>query len=440
MTSRSLASHLRSAAPLSWVGLVTALGLAGCGDNTDHNACESVSGPCVALPPSSTAAEVQAAFINAVPGDTIGFGAGRYILDRDLSLTVDNVTLAGAGSGSDGTVLSFATSAGAQGILITGDQSTVTHLAVEDTPGDAIKWEGSDGVVSNDVRVEWTGGPLSTNGAYGLYPVQCKNVLLEFSEARGASDAGIYVGQSDNIIVRHNVARENVAGIEIENSTRADVYDNLSTHNTGGLLVFSLPGLQVHNGNGTRVFHNHIVDNNTRNFAPAGNIVGLVPTGTGIAILAGHNVEIFENTISKHRNINVGIVGYRVTGRPFTDPMYNPFSDTLYIHDNQIAGKSTGPFDEPLAFLLVQGAIEAGQNAAAIEVPPVVWDGDADPAKVDGTGNFMSQYAICIKGNTLDGAPIPFMNLRYPLGAGDPPTTDLAPHNCTLPSVPAVAL
>src|SRR3546814_1516361 len=79
------------------------------------------------------------------------------------------------------------------------------------------------------VRAEWTGGPSTDNGAYGLYPVQVDNVLIEDSVVKGASDAGIYVGQSTNIIVRNNRAEGNVAGIEIENSTGADVYGNTTT-------------------------------------------------------------------------------------------------------------------------------------------------------------------------------------------------------------------
>ena len=62
---------------------------------------------------------------------------------------------------------------------------------------------------------------LTTNGAYGIYPVESKDVLIDSVLVRGASDAGIYVGQSRNIIVRHSTAVENVAGIEIENSFEA---------------------------------------------------------------------------------------------------------------------------------------------------------------------------------------------------------------------------
>ena len=114
---------------------------------------------------------------------------------------------------------------------------------MEDPKGDGIKSKGSDVITFKDLKVVWTGGPLTTNGAYGVYPVESKNVLIDGVTVSGASDAGIYVGQSDNIIVRNSRAEYNVAGIEIENSTNADVHDNVATHNAGGILVFDLPDL-----------------------------------------------------------------------------------------------------------------------------------------------------------------------------------------------------
>jgi len=424
--------QLRFALTLS----LAAAPLVACGDNSSHNPCQDATGACIRLDPGATGEEVLTAFLQAQDGDTIGFGAGRFELDRDLSLAVPGVTLRGTGSTDDsGTVLSFAGSSGAQGILITGDRSTVESLAILDTPGDALKWEGVDGVIARDVRTAWSGEPKAANGAYGIYPVQCHNVLIEDSEARGASDAGIYVGQSDNIIVRRNLAHGNVAGIEIENSTRADVYENTSTENTGGLLVFSLPGLQVHNGAGTRVYNNTIVNNNTQNFAPMGNIVGDVPTGSGIILLAGHQVEIFDNRIENHKSLQIGIAGYGLTTRPFSDPMYNPYSDAISIHDNVIVGVPTMP-DGPLGFLVVQGMIELGQDPAAIMVPAVIWDGDADPTKVGGDGELMAQFKICVKNNSITT----FANLHVPLGAGEVPTSDASPHACDLPAIPAVIL
>ena len=143
--------------------------------------------------------------------------------------------------------------------------------------------------------MEWTGEPDEDNGAYGVYPVSSKNILVDGVTVRGASDAGIYVGQSENIIVRNSLAEYNVAGIEIENSMHADVYKNIARHNAGGILVFDLPDLPVMGGHSTRIYDNDIFENNTRNFAPPGNIVATVPSGTGVIIMANENIHIFGN-------------------------------------------------------------------------------------------------------------------------------------------------
>ena len=46
-----------------------------------------------------------------------------------------------------------------------------------------------------------------------------------------------------------------------------------------------------------RVHLRDVVDNDTPNFAPAGNIVAGVPTGTGILIMANRNVHVFDNDL-----------------------------------------------------------------------------------------------------------------------------------------------
>ena len=78
-------------------------------------------------------------------------------------------------------------------------------------------------------------------GLYGLYPVECVGVLVEDCSVTGISDAGIYIGQSKDIIVRRNVTYGNVTGIEIENSVNALVENNEVYNNAGGILVFLLP-------------------------------------------------------------------------------------------------------------------------------------------------------------------------------------------------------
>src|SRR5579863_574918 len=228
---------------------------------------------------------LQEALITAKPGDVIELPEGRLPIDRGLSLSVNNVTV--RGKGMDKSVLSFKDQkSGAAGLQVTSNNFTIEDLALEDTKGDALKINGATNVTVRRVRAEWTGGPSDKNGSYGIYPVQCTNVLIEDSASIGAADAGLYVGQSRNIIVRRNRAEYNVAGIEIENSTGADVYENKATNNTGGILVFNLPDLPVKTGSNTRVFNNEIVTNNTPNFGAKGSMVAKDPTGTGVIMLA----------------------------------------------------------------------------------------------------------------------------------------------------------
>ncbi len=241
--------------------------------------------------------KAQEALILAEPGDVIEFASGKFEFDGTLSVDgVENVTV--RGQGMEQTILNFAqmkAGKGGEGMKVKADDFTIENLTIEDTPGDAIKLQDCNGLTMRRVRTWWSGGPNTDNGAYGLYPVLSKHVLIEYCVAEGASDAGIYVGQSQGVIVRHCQAERNVAGIEIENCIGADVYNNVANNNTGGILVFSLPGLTIKNGADCRVFDNEIASNNHENFAKEGAMVSTVPPGTGLMIMANDRVEAFEN-------------------------------------------------------------------------------------------------------------------------------------------------
>ena len=144
--------------------------------------------------------------------------------------------------------------------------------------------------------------------------MQTRNVLIEDSIAIGASDAGIYVGQSRNVVIRRNRAERNVAGIEVENTIGADVYDNVATENTGGILVFNMPNLPQP-GSQTRVYNNHVFANNTGNFGHAGTPVASIPAGSGIVVNSNDLVEIFDNDISDNRTANI-IISSLATASP----------------------------------------------------------------------------------------------------------------------------
>ncbi|GIS50590.1 MAG: hypothetical protein Ct9H90mP25_0240 [Gammaproteobacteria bacterium] len=74
------------------------------------------------------------------------------------------------------------------------------------------------------------------------------------------------------------------------------------------------------------------------NFAPAGNIVGTVPSGTGLMVLANDNIEIFGNIFNENNSANILVVSYYITERPFDDPNYDPFPEYIHIHENQFNG------------------------------------------------------------------------------------------------------
>ena len=316
-------------------------------------------------PSNNSHEEVQTALIELSPGDVLTLSPGTFVFEDGLSLDVDEVIV--RGSGMDETILDFKNQmSGAQGLLVTSDRVTLKDFAVTDAKGDAIKVIGAEGINMINLKTEWTGGPKSTNGAYGLYPVESSDVLIDGCVAIGASDAGIYVGQSKNIIVRNSVAQYNVAGIEIENSYYADVYDNLASHNTGGILVFDLPDLPQQGGHHVRVFRNKVIDNDTDNFAPEGNIVGEVPRGTGIIIQANSDVEVFDNDISGNGTVNVSIVTY---SNETQDENYYPHPRSIQIHGNRFG---EGGFDPDIG---------TGELAAILfelsggNMPDIFWDG-----------------------------------------------------------------
>ena len=317
---------------------------------------------------------LQEALILAEPGDTVQLGAGRFMLTDGLSLDANEVTLRGAGM--DASVLDFTGQQGAgEGLLVTSDDVTLRDFAVENAKGDAIKSKGADRIVYYRVRAEWTGGPKETNGAYGIYPVESTGVLIDGVVAKGASDAGIYVGQSKDITIRYSVADGNVAGIEIENSRNALVTGNYVTRNTGGILVFDLPALPVMGGGNVIVSDNLVVGNDTPNFAPKGNIVASVRRGTGIMVMANDSVYVVGNQMDANPTAQVMVISYPLA---FTDARYNPTPRDIVVSSNRF---KRGGYDPQIAGAPALLAAFGGS------LPPVMWDGLGEPPKASGFDN-----------------------------------------------------
>ncbi len=384
---------------------------------------------------------LQEQLIAAKPGNVIDLPEGKFHFDQTLSLMVDNVTI--RGKGMDKTILSFSGQQGSgQGLLVKANGFTIEDVGIEDTAGDALTVQGGANTIIRRVRTEWMRGPNEGNGPYGIYPVECKNLLLEDSIARGAADAGIYVGQCENAVIRRNRAEQNVDGYEIENCEKVDAYDNVSTHNVGGMGIFNLPNWQRQGGKNIRIFNNQIVENNTANFAPKSlGPIHSLPSGTGIYIMAVRDVELFHNKIQANNTTNVYIIHYetgvaegvretasseptRLIFAP-VDKRFYPYTEQIFLHDNDISDGGASP-DMRLETVRKLTAFAGGK------MPDIVYDGLVD-SKWSQKG--VNPGRICLKDN--GNATFVNFNLASKTKHLD---RDLKNYSCTLPSLSEVSL
>lgn len=299
---------------------------------------------------------LQTQLITIHDGDTVDLPEGNFMFTKSLAMDGKSNILI-RGKGMDKTILSFKNQTeGAQGLLISnGKNILLQDFSIEDAKGDNLKVSEVRGITFKRIRSVWAEGAKTENGAYALYPVLCKQVLIDECIAMGSSDAGIYVGQSDSVIIRNSKAYWNVAGIESENSRWVEIYGNEAYENTGGILIFDLPGLTQY-GHTTKVYDNYVHDNNHENFAAKGNIVASIPPGTGLMVLATNTLELTRNKIIDNKTIGIGIISYdlvaalnegeveqeesiggvqTVNNNYKVDSLYNPYPFNIFIHDNE---------------------------------------------------------------------------------------------------------
>ncbi|MEK6788293.1 MAG: parallel beta-helix domain-containing protein [Pseudomonadota bacterium] len=491
--------------------------LAGCSRNSNDGGSSSTprvnNGACI-KPDANARNNILTAIFEASAGDTVLLCEGKFDMPTGLLInSKPGLTLKGAGMKK--TFLNFAKSDSAEGINASySDGLILQDFTVEDTPGNGIRIFRSNFITMKGVRARWHDlagrdetdpgyTPRSDVGAYALYPVETRHILMENCEAHGASDAGVYVGQSSDIIVRNCLATYNVAGYEFENTYRAIFENNVATKNTGGFLIFDLPDLRQY-GEKNIVRNNKSYGNNTENFAPIGNIVGLTPRGTGMLILASDQLEIYGNEIYDNDTIGIAMVNFGLVDNKYPDQRYDFFPEGVEIRDNTFANNGSNP-QLPSADRGVASALPLilrlknfGRGA------DIVWDGgedvpndcteyprdkdgvplnEANPnekgryeARVDERGrpNFdrpdkeptcrynawkfnaqgqlkKPENGLCISNNKHDGSPLttPFLNAKLARTDLTPETaqqlvspgsTDLAPHNCDLPARPVPVL
>lgn len=340
---------------------------------------------------------LQTQLITVADGGLIELPEGNFMFTKSLAMDgKSNITI--KGKGADKTILSFKNQTeGAQGLLISnGNNIALEDFSIEDAKGDNLKVSEVNGITLRRINSVWADGPKTENGAYALYPVLCKHVLIEECVAMGSSDAGIYVGQSDSVIIRNSKAYWNVAGIESENSRWVEIYGNEAYENTGGILVFDLPGLTQY-GHSTKVYNNKVYDNNHENFAAKGNIVASIPPGTGFMVLATHQLEITKNEIRNNKTVGIGVISYdlvaalnegeveqersiggvqTVNNNYLLDTLYNPYPYKIFIHDNTYSNSHWFPaLGHDIGKLFMMKSF--------MSPPDIAYDGIANPERAN---------------------------------------------------------
>ncbi|HEY0195083.1 MAG TPA: parallel beta-helix domain-containing protein, partial [Kofleriaceae bacterium] len=457
-------------------GTSVTLGLAtGCGDNNGNSGldCSKVTGTCMEVPAGADAM-LQTAVNSLADNTTIILGSGTFQMTNQLTIRNKGIHLVGQGIDGDGaTVLDFgSTTTQGNGVDVVGDGFLVQDLVVLDAAKDGIRVEDSDGVTFHHIRATWTNTSASTNGAYGIYPVHSKNVLVENSEAHNASDAGLYVGQCQHVIVHDNLVSGNVAGLEIENTEYADVFNNEATDNVGGIVVFDLPGNPIV-GRDIRLRDNMIHDNNHTNFASGGTVAS-IPSGTGTFAMASRRVEITGNTYAKNGTGDIAIISgltldmdpahwtlptstlvgdYTDLGLivPAAGTIANFRSENILVAGNTHSGSGTDPdLGDPLHVGLLLAAV----YGPSTPVDNVLYDSVQEP-KFSATVAADNSNAnhICVGGNT--GGTFASLDLAEQSPAGFKPffrpAKPFAPFDCvaldggavaqvTLPSTQPAAL
>lgn len=276
---------------------------------------------------------IQEAVEKAGRGGTVKVYPGVY--HEDVLVIHHDVTLLGVSENGQRPVLDGRGEL-SDAVVAMGNRFAITGFEIRDYQGNGVVAHEVKGIVFRDLVVK-------NPGVYAVYPVGCEGVTVEKCVVSGAKDAGIYVGQSRQIVVRDNEVFQSVAGIEIENSSEARVENNNVHDNTGGILVFVLPFNPSKKGENCRVAYNRIVHNNVPNFGDPNAFVRNVLSGTGITVLAADRTEITENEIADNATYGIAVANLRPFFPPNTRFDVEPNPDETRIYGNTLKNNGTMP-------------------------------------------------------------------------------------------------
>lgn len=350
----------------------------------------------------------------AVPG-------AAFTANGKRGLTLRGVDTGGGDMDIVGAHLDFGDMGDAAFELAAMTDLTIESIAVRNSGGDGIVVLGGERVVIDHVQVGWDAGPGGDNGLFGVRVTDVTDLRIADSDVQGASDAGIWAGESRRVVLTGNSVMGNVAGLEAENCEDVEIFGNLANGNTLGIFVLDLPNHAVKNGGRVLVHDNTVTDNNQANFAAPEALSASVPVGLGALVLSSDVVELRDNTFRGNDSTGVLVASFKVlsllSNMPIVDPGYDPYPETIEIHDNVFEANGTAPAD--LFVTLFKQTT----------MPAITWDGAVDAAKDNADGHL----SLCIHANgSADFIDLDALNLGANI------SKDASPHDCDLPDVAPV--
>jgi parallel beta-helix repeat protein len=317
---------------------------------------------------------IQAAVDAANPGDTVRVPPGIY--RENVMVAKDNITIKGeSGAILDGTGL-----LGNSGITVRASSPSARINGFKLT-GLQIQNYTRNGVILIRVdNYQIEDGKYINNEEYGIFPIRSSHGLIRANQVSGSNDTGIYIGQSQDAVIKDNYVSDCTVGIEVEVSSTITVKDNRATGNTIGMTAVVLPGLTLTVTTNIQIIDNTFDNNNRVNpVTDPTDVLSQLPSGSGLLIFGADHVRVRDNNVV--RNNSVGIAVAQLSpALASLDPRIDPFPDYNEIIDNVVMENGSNPDPKLVPF------------------PPgdLLWD-------FSGTGNCWSDNTF----NTAFSLPLP---------------------------------
>ena len=303
---------------------------------------------------------IQAAIDAAPAGATIRVEPGTYHESgaaRALTVTKDRIRL--IGDAQPGRPVVLEASAGqTEGIWVSPDDS-LAPVDVELPPcgvsgrrlhgfevsGFTVEGFGDIGVYLTCVEgFHVTRNVVTDNGRYAIFPVRsARGRIARNTTARTRSDACLYTGQDERLIVDDNQASDCEIGLQIENSRHVRFTHNVATGNTVGMVVDVIDGRQVKVESDNVVTDNVLADNNRPNTAPPGYETAMLPAGIGLVMDAPDRTLVARNRITGNTFVGLTLVNFCI-GEPggVCGPGLDidPYPDGNRVVQNQFQGNA----------------------------------------------------------------------------------------------------